>query len=154
MGSEITDAAIGGVFLKKLNQIIDNRGALFHFISNEDPKFSGFGEAYISKTNPNVIKGWKMHHKMIQNFCVPQGRFLFTLFDYREDSATKGFLNQFTIDDSINYFRLTIPPNIWYSFKCISDTPGLIFNVTNIKHDPNEVELLPIDEDSIIPFRW
>ena len=37
------------------------------------------------------------------------------------------------------YFRLTIPPGIWFGFKGISEGLNLICNVADIPHDPDEV---------------
>jgi dTDP-4-dehydrorhamnose 3,5-epimerase len=153
MGNAINENLIQGVGLKKLSQINDERGALLHFITNESPEYSGFGEAYISKTNSGIIKGWKLHKIMSQNFIVPVGEMEFVLFDDRENSNTKGKINKFVLNNNTNYFLLTIPPKIWYSFKCVSVNEGLIFNVASIKHDPTEIETLPIN-NSFIPFVW
>ena len=38
------------------------------------------------------------------------------------------------------YSRLTVQPNIWFGFKCISDDDALLLNISNILHSPDEVQ--------------
>ena len=144
---------IDGVQITPLKQIKDDRGAVFHVLKKNSDSFYGFGEAYISKVNPNIIKGWKFHFNMIQNFTVIYGKMKLVLFDNRNNSKTKGAINQFILDNSDNYCRITIPKNIWYSFKCLSIEPCLLLNISDITHDPKESKNLDINDDSI-PFKW
>ena len=37
------------------------------------------------------------------------------------------------------YFRLSVPPGIWFGFKGLSSDLNLICNVSNIPHDTYEV---------------
>jgi len=144
---------IEGVILTKLKQIKDDRGAVFHVIKNDSESFYSFGEAYFSKINENVIKGWKFHKKMKQNFCVPYGKLKLVLFDNRVNSESRGQLNEILLDDMENYIRVTVPENIWYSFKCISNDYCLLLNIANIKHDKEESMQMELDND-IIPYEW
>lgn len=145
---------IEGVFHTPLKVISDNRGMVMHHINYLSPSFKGFEESYISKTFPKMIKGWKKHLKMTQNFCVPVGRMHFILFDDREYSSTFGLINEFILDDASDYSLLSIPPNIWYGFECLSDIPAIIVNTTNVLFDPNESLRIDLN-DSIIPkVKW
>ena len=144
---------IEGVVLTPLKQIKDERGAVFHVIKSSEKQFNKFGEAYFSKINNNVIKGWKFHKEMKQNFCVPFGKLKLVLFDNRENSKTKGLINEIILDDYKNYKRVTIPKNIWYSFKCHSDPYCLLLNISNIEHDPLESTTIEINTNKI-PYSW
>ena len=144
---------ITDVSINLLKQIHDDRGAVFHVIKSNDKQFDKFGEAYFSKINNNVIKGWKFHKEMKQNFCVPYGRLKLVLFDNRANSESRGEVNEIILDDEENYIRVTVPENIWYSFKCISNDYCLLLNIANIKHDKSEslqMDLLNV----IIPYEW
>ena len=144
---------IRDVSINPLKQIHDDRGAVFHVMKSNDNQFDKFGEAYFSKINNNVIKGWKFHKEMKQNFCVPFGQLKLVLFDNRENSKTKGLINEIILDDSKNYKRVTIPKNIWYSFKCLSESYCLLLNISNIEHDPLESTTIDINTNKI-PYSW
>ena len=149
----ITNSIIEGVVLTPLKQIKDERGAVFHVMKNNSETFYSFGEAYFSKINENIIKGWKYHKEMKQNFCVPYGKLKLVLFDNRINSASKGGINEIILSDDKNYIRVTIPENIWYSFKCLSDDYCLLLNIANIKHKKNESIQMELN-NNIIPYTW
>lgn len=141
--------------LKKtpLKQIKDDRGAVYHYLKSTDENFKGFGEVYYSKINFQVIKGWKLHYKLHQNFCVPFGKVKIVVFDTRENSPSKGEFEEILLNDSDNYYLLSMPPGLWYSFKCTSENFALLANVIDMEHDPLESITLPL-QNSIIPYEW
>jgi dTDP-4-dehydrorhamnose 3,5-epimerase len=154
MGSVINiNSIIEGVVLTPLKQIKDERGAVFHVMKNNSETFYSFGEAYFSKINENIIKGWKYHKEMKQNFCVPYGELKLVLFDNRVNSITRGIVNEIILSDNENYMRVTIPEKIWYSFKCLSNDYCLLLNIANIKHKEHESLHMVINND-IIPYKW
>lgn len=141
--------------LKKtpLKQIKDERGAVYHYLKSTDESFKGFGEVYYSKINTQVIKGWKLHYRLHQNFCVPFGDVKIVVFDCRENSPSKGEFEEILLNDSDNYYLLSMPPGLWYSFKCTSKNFALLANVIDQAHDPLESTTLPL-QNSIIPYEW
>ena len=144
---------IQGVIVTSLNVISDERGSVLHMLRSDEDSFTKFGGCYFSEINPNVIKGWKMHKLQTQNLTVPIGRIKFVLFDNRKFSETLSMINVFEIGRPDNFFRLTIPPNIWYSLKCISESSSIIVNCADIPHESNECEVHNI-ENNFIPFSW
>jgi len=128
---------IKGVLQTPLKKIFNEKGNLFHIIRNFDNGFNGFGEVYISTVKYEVVKAWKKHFKMTSNFVVPVGKIKLVIFDDRENSTTKGMLNEFILSVD-NYYRLTIPPNLWYGFKGLDEGLNMLINVANIPHDPLE----------------
>lgn len=118
----------------KLSTFSLDTGNVLHAIKKDDEGFNGLGEVYFSFINPNAIKAWKLHHRMTLNLVVPLGRVRFVFFDPQTPDV-------FRVEDigEENYFRLTVPPSIWFGFKGISDQPSLVANIADLKHDPNEV---------------
>jgi dTDP-4-dehydrorhamnose 3,5-epimerase len=141
--------------LKKtpLKQIKDERGAVYRYLKSTDESFKGFGEVYYSKINPQVIKGWKLHYRLHQNFCVPFGDVKIVVFDCRENSPSRGEFEEILLNDADNYYLLSMPPGLWYSFKCTSENFALLANVIDQEHDPLESTTLPL-QNSIIPYEW
>ena len=144
------DIKIEGLAIKKLKQIIDNRGAVFHFIKNSDNEFYSFGEIYFSKINFNIIKGWKYHKKIVQNICVPYGSVKFVIYDNRINSQTNGKIIEIILNSENDYQLLTLPPCVWYSFKGLSNEYSLICNLISETHDLNESKILPLDNNIIL----
>lgn len=154
MGDDVKrQSKIDGVSITGLTQITDARGAVFHVIKSSSMTFKSFGEAYFSKVNFNVIKGWKYHKKMTQNFSVPYGRIKLVLYDMRPSSNTYGTIEEIYLDPSDNYVRVTIPPCILYSFKGISKSYSLLLNIADIEHDSFESESIDLF-DNHIPYKW
>ena len=149
----VRQSKIEGVSITVLAQIEDVRGAVFHVIKSSSATFKSFGEAYISKIRFNVVKGWKYHKKMTQNFSVPYGKIKLVLYDNRSGSKTYGMIDEIYLDDHDNYIRVTLPPRIWYSFKSVSKEYSLLLNIADIEHDRNESKVMDI-LDNNIPYKW
>lgn len=149
MGSKV----IADLIITPLKQIGDEKGAVFHFLKSDSPNYKDFGEAYFSKINRGVVKGWKYHKIVEQNFCVPFGAVKIVIFDNRQDSPTIGVVQEILLDDHKNYQLLSMPPCLWYSFKSVSDSYSLLANIINIKHSPEESITLPLGTTEI-PYEW
>lgn len=121
-----------------LKQFHLEEGDVLHALKSNEEQFKGFKEAYFSIINPYKIKGWKKHLKMTMNLIVPRGSVRFIFYDEK-----KNFLESIVIGEE-NYLRITVPPNIWFGFKCLSPYKSYILNISNQLHDPKEVERKPL----------
>ena len=136
---------LSGMIKTNLKIVEADAGSVYHGLKNTDIGFKEFGEVYFSSVKKDEIKAWKQHKRMILNLIVPVGNVQFCFIDLREKSKT--FNKTFKIILSQNpYFRLTIPPKIWFGFKGISDGLNLICNVANIIHDPDEIVRKKVNE--------
>lgn len=143
---------IDGVRVTPLPQICDERGKVMHMLRSDAEAFAGFGEIYFSTVFPGAIKGWHIHKRMTLNYAVPQGRIKFVLYDDREDSGTRGELQEFFLGPD-NYLLVTVPPLIWNGFKGIGTEVALVANCASIPHDPTEIDRRdPFDRS--IPYDW
>ena len=143
---------IEGVFIKPLRQIPDERGKIMHMLRADDPYFEKFGEIYFSVVYPNVIKGWHLHTKMTLNYAVVSGMIKLVLYDARNDSSTKGELQELYIGED-DYALVKIPPGIYNGFKGIGVKPAIVANCSDIPHDPEEIQRTdPFYND--IPYDW
>lgn len=144
---------IEGIILTELRQIGDERGTVLHMLRSDAPEFTRFGECYFSEVLPGAIKAWKRHRIQTQNLVVPVGRIRIVIYDDREESPTRGKLQELELGRPDAYLRLQIPPGLWYGFACISEGPALLANCTDFPHDPAESELHPINY-LLIPYKW
>ena len=129
---------IEGVILTKLMTIKSPEGSVLRYLRHNDNGFNQFKESYFSTVNKDIIKPWKRHIKMSLNIAVPVGEIKFILYDNRKNSSTYKRFNQIILSPE-NYFRLTVPPNVWMAFKGLH-TYNLLINTGDLLHDPDEVE--------------
>ena len=143
---------IKGVVVEKLKVIGDERGKVMHMLRSDSPHFSRFGELYFSTVNSGVVKAWKKHLKMTQNFAVPVGLIKLVIYDGREESPTKGEILDLEIGEK-NYCLVKIPPLLWYGFKGIAPVASVIANCADIPHDPEEIKRA-LPTEASIPYAW
>jgi dTDP-4-dehydrorhamnose 3,5-epimerase len=145
---------IDGVTTKKLRVFPDERGWLMEILRRDDPIFEEFGQVYVTAAYQGVVKAWHMHELQTDHFCVLSGMAKIVLYDGREDSPTRGEVNEFflgTHDRSV----LKIPKLVMHGFKCISQSEALILNVPTEMYNPSKPDEIrrPADDPSI-PYDW
>lgn len=132
-------------------QIINVQGGdILHAIKNDEESFKCFGEAYFSIIEHNYIKAWKKHRNMTCNLLVPHGKVEFVIFDDRNIDPKNHSFAKICLSKE-NYKRLTIPPKVWFGFKGLNEENSIILNVSDMVHDPDEVQRASVDE---IIFDW
>ena len=133
-----------GIVLTPLKQIHNPKGDIYHAMKKSDDGYCGFGEAYFSTIHKNDIKGWKKHTEMTLNLVVPIGTIEFILYN-------ENLQEFFSIEISQNnYQRLTVKPGLWMAFRGLKKN-NLLLNIASIEHNPNEAEVLELNE---IPYEW
>jgi dTDP-4-dehydrorhamnose 3,5-epimerase len=145
---------IDGVKIKNLRVIPDERGRLMEVLRCDDEVFEKFGQTYISVTYPGVVKGWHMHKIQTDNIACVKGMLKLVLFDSREDSPTKGEINEFFIGEH-NPMLVTVPKDVYHGWKCISESEAIAMNVPTKEYNYNSPDeyRLPHDTD-LIPYSW
>jgi dTDP-4-dehydrorhamnose 3,5-epimerase len=111
---------IDGVKTKKLRVIPDERGRLMEILRRDDEIFEKFGQVYLSSTYPGVVKGWHMHQKQADNICCVHGMLKLVVYDGREDSPTKGRIDEFFIGEH-NPMVVHVPPRLYHGWMCVSE---------------------------------
>jgi len=149
---------ISGVQLKTLKVIPDERGRLMEILRRDDPFFREFGQVYLTTAYPGVVKAWHYHKKQYDNLVVISGMLKVALFDDREDSPTRGQVDQFFLGD-YNPQLLHIPPGVYHGFKCISLQEALVINCPSEPYnheEPDEYRLPPHAPATKmkIPYDW
>ena len=135
---------ISDIKLTSLKRIHLSGGDVLHGMKASEEGYSGFGEAYFSEIKFGEIKAWKKHTQMTMNLVVPLGEVRFVFAD-----QTGSFREE--IIGSSNYYRLTVPPGIWFGFQGIFENTSIILNISNIEHSPLEVERKELED---FKFNW
>ena len=121
----MVEVFIDGVLLTPLRVIGARGGDVMHGMKLNDPGYAGFGEAYFSLIEADVVKGWKRHREMTLNLVVPVGAVRFVIYDDRSNSVTHEQFQEVTLD-RVNYKRLTVPPMVWLAFQGVSDFENIL----------------------------
>ena len=145
---------IAGVVVKKLKVIPDERGLLMEMMRDDDEFFQKFGQAYLTVAYPGVVKGWHYHKKQTDHFVCVNGMLKVVLYDGRENSPSKGLVNEFFLGEQ-NPMLLVIPPLVLHGMKGIGARPGYLINIPTEPYnykEPDEFRVHPHDND--IPYDW
>ena len=121
-----------------LRRIETSGGEVMKALHAEESDFTGLGEAYFSRVNADSVRGWKCHNEMTVNVVVPVGHVRFVV-------ETGGSFEAFDLGPDHDYGRLTIQPGTWFGFQGGADG-GLVLNLANIIHRPDEANGKELDE--------
>lgn len=145
---------IDGVKIKVLKPIPDERGRLMEILRCDDEIFQKFGQVYITTAYPGVVKAWHYHKKQVDNFACVRGMTKVVLYDGRENSPTRGQLQEFFIGEH-NPMLIQIPAGVYHGFKCISECEAIIINTPTEPYDrtnPDEYRIEPHSRE--IGYDW
>ncbi|MBU3911367.1 MAG: dTDP-4-dehydrorhamnose 3,5-epimerase family protein [Candidatus Omnitrophica bacterium] len=145
---------IQDVQVKKLKIVTDERGRLMEILRSDEEIFQKFGQVYMTTAFPGVTKAWHYHKKQDDHFTCVSGVMKLALYDGREDSPTKGEVNDFTIslDDPI---LVKIPKLVYHGFKCVSDKEAVVINIPTMTYNYKEPDEYRIDAfKNDIPYDW
>lgn len=145
---------IEGVKQKELRVVPDERGQLMEILRSDDDLFIKFGQVYMTTAYPGVVKGWHYHKNQVDNFAVVKGMIKLVLYDPREDSPTRGEINEFFLGEH-NPTLIQIPKLVYHGFKCISEEEAICINCPTEVYNyekPDEYRIEPYTEE--IPYDW
>ncbi len=145
---------IKDVSVKQLRLIPDERGRLMEILRCDDEDFTKFGQVYMTTTYPHVVKAWH-YHKLQDDFIVcVKGMLKLVLYDDREDSPTKGEVNEFFLGD-YRPIIVKVPRMVYHGWKCISEEEAIVINIPTEPYNreqPDEYRLDPHKNN--IPYSW
>ena len=145
---------IDGVMVKQLKVLPDDRGRLMEIVRCDDDHFQKFGQVYMTTTYPGVVKAWHMHRLQTDHMCAVHGMFRVALYDARDDSPTRGEVQEVYMGVH-RPVLLRIPPGVYHGWVCVSQEEGIVVNVPDLPYDrdnPDEYRL-PFDTPDI-PYDW
>lgn len=145
---------IEGVEIKELKVIKDERGFLMEMLRCDEDIFEKFGQVYLSVCNPEVVKGWHYHKKQSDFFVIVKGNAKVVLYDMREDSATKGEIQEFFLGEK-NPILLKIPPRVVHGMASADNKPIYLINCCTEPYNYDEPDEYRIDfKSKKIPYEW
>lgn len=145
---------IDGVKVKNLKINKDERGRLMEILRDDDNIFKKFGQVYISTINPDYVKGWHLHKKQTDNMTCIKGKVKLVLYDSRENSNTKGKLQEFFLNLE-NPLLIQIPPNVYHGVENLGSEEAVIVNIPTEHYNREQPDehRLPFNSKEI-PYKW
>jgi dTDP-4-dehydrorhamnose 3,5-epimerase len=144
---------IAGVIVKPLRVVADERGYLMEMLRADDPFFSTFGQAYVSATYPGAVKAWHYHRVQVDHFTCVAGMVKLVLIDTREDSPTRGAINEFFLGDR-NPSLVVVPNLVYHGWKCISPEMSLVVNVPSEVYRYEDPDEFRAPAHGVLPYDW
>ncbi len=124
---------IQGVKIKPLKSIHDERGFLMEMLRNDDEIFEKFGQVYMTGVTKGVAKGWHYHKNQNDHFTCVYGTALVVLYDARQDSPTRGMVNEFILgspnSEKGEQILVKIPTGVFHGFTAYECDEARIVNV-------------------------
>lgn len=145
---------IQGVRTKRLRVIPDERGRVMEILRSDDDLFLKFGQVYMTTTYPQVVKAWHYHKIQSDNIVAISWMIKLVLYDSRENSPTKGEINEFYIGVH-NPMLVQVPKGVYHGWKCISEEEAIIINIPTEAYNytqPDEFRLHPHGKE--VPYDW
>lgn len=146
--------AIEGVSITELKLAPNERGRLMEVQRCDDPGFPGFGQVYVTETFSGVVKAWYRHKQQADQIAPISGLVKLVLFDDREDSASRGAVQEIILGELAPRLVL-IPPMVWHGFKALGERSAFLLHINDRPFDfgqPDEERLKA--DDARIPYSW
>ncbi len=142
---------IADVLVRPAKTQTDARGTLTEVF---DPRW-GFTDipmvyAYMVTIRPGVTKGWIMHRRHDDRLFFAFGSVRVVLYDDREDSPTRGMVNELFFDEH-NRGLLHIPRGVWHAVTNVGTADSVMVNHPTEPYDYGDPDKwdLPADTPEI-----
>lgn len=149
------EVRIDGIVFNATAVIGDDRGTILELIDLRQEYWAdGVPYVYFGTTRPRRAKGWGMHKNHTDRYMLLSGEMVLVLFDDRDDSPTKGVVQEFYLTrDGLN--QITIPPGIWHAHYNPGTVDLLFANAPSqpFRHEDPDKWRLALD-DPRIPYTW
>ena len=150
----IKDGKIRGVKFKKLTRNPDDRGFFSEVARDDEGLLSKAGQFSVAKTYPGVIKAFHYHEKQDDLWFFPVGNARVVLVDLREDSPTRGVIEQYFMGED-NPSTLLIPIGVAHGYQVLGNEPVVITYLTTESYDSVKPDEKRRDwNDPEIDFDW
>jgi dTDP-4-dehydrorhamnose 3,5-epimerase len=147
---------IKSLLIYNLESHLDERGYFVELLRDDWTKLlknNQIVQLNLSYSYPGIIRAWHRHLRGQEDYfiCI-QGSIKICAFDDREDSKTKGELDEFIVSGDKPRI-VKIPGILWHGFKVLGVKPAtLLYGVNRLYDykDPDE-ERRPWNDPRIVP---
>ena len=154
-----------GIKIFNIKKIIDERGFFTEVLRADWQEFldnDKIVQVNLSLSKPGVVRAWHRHSRGQTDYItIIEGKVKICAYDDRENSQTKGELEEIILDSS-EPCLVRIPGFYWHGTKCLSDNPSTVLYLVTKLYDyknPDEErriwnDPLIIDKRTNKPYDW
>lgn len=146
---------IDGVSIREVRHVPRDHGIITEIYRPEwDPSALPVVQVYQSRLFPGALGAWSCHQKSIDRLFVNSGLLKIVLFDGRDESPTRGMINELFAGEARPAF-VVLPPGVWHGLLNVGPTDALVINLPTLAYDYEDPDhyRLPFDTPQI-PYRW
>jgi dTDP-4-dehydrorhamnose 3,5-epimerase len=146
---------IHGVVIRQQATQTDGRGTLCEIL---DLRWGVADEPIVSvyqfTIRPGKAKGWHLHRLHDDRIFVSRGEIKVVLYDDRDDSPTKGLVNEIHRSE-LHRDLMVIPSGVFHAHQNVGETDALLVSMPTRAYDHADPDVyrLPLDTD-LIPYRF
>jgi dTDP-4-dehydrorhamnose 3,5-epimerase len=144
-----------GVSIKEIKTQVDSRGSLCELFDKRwEWSKKPLVYAFMFTIRPGVVKGWGVHKKNEDRYCILFGEMETVLYDGRQNSKTFGLVSRIMLTE-LNRMLLSIPPGVWHADRNVGSRDVVVVNfpTTGYDHINPDKYRLPINNDQI-PYKF
>jgi len=132
MPDRFSEGEIKGVVVRKLKRYPDDRGWLTELFRKDEMEAEFLpAMAYISSTNPGVVRGPHEHWDQADYFCfIGPSNFKLRVWDNRKDSETFGSMMTMVVGQD-NPAAVLIPAGVVHGYRNVGEVDGIVINCPN-----------------------
>ena len=140
-----------GVVLKEMRPVVTGYGHLTEMLRSEwIPDNRKVDQVFVTSLLPGAVSAWHAHDKTTDRLFVAAGLVRIVLYDNRENSPSKGRINEFRLAP-IRPALLVIPPRVWHGVQNMGREPAILINAVDHAYryeDPDHWRV-PADSPSV-----
>ena len=126
---------IAGVTVRLATTQFDERGEVCEIY---DPAWGLLPDplvyVYTSLIRPGRVKGWVYHERQFDRLFILSGFLKIVLYDIREESATRGMVNEIHLTER-NRALIVIPPFVVHGVQNVGGIDGVFVNMPSRPYD-------------------
>lgn len=148
-----TEGEIAGVSLRKFTEFHDQRGWLSELYRSDEAGDYRPVMAYLSVTNPGLVRGPHEHIDQTDYFCF-MGAFTLFLWDNRKGSSTYG---KKMVIENADRMVAVVPPGVVHAYRNSGNIAGVVLNFPDRLYagwgKKEKVDEVRYENDPGSPFR-
>jgi dTDP-4-dehydrorhamnose 3,5-epimerase len=121
---------IDGVSVHEILNVPKSSGYLTEIFRTEWLGNRTIDQVFQVVLEPDAISAWHAHATTTDRIFVSYGLVRVVLYDSREDSPTRGVVNDFRFG-TVRPALVVVPPRVWHGLHNISSGVGIVLNLVD-----------------------
>jgi dTDP-4-dehydrorhamnose 3,5-epimerase len=145
---------IGGVFVREVLHVPGDLGTLTELHRPDWDPYGPVAQVFHLRIRSGGLSAWHCHLRTVDRLFAVAGSVKFVLFDDREESTTRGRVNEFNVGEE-RPALIVVPEGVWHGVQNLDAVPASIINMPTHAYtyeDPDHYRLPP--DSPGIPYTW